>query len=53
MDDVRRIGVEVVGILVDKDDLINYQLLIIYGLLIRIFTYQPTVEKTIVISTNC
>ncbi len=35
------------GILVDKDDLINYQLLIIYGLLLRIFTYQPTVDKTI------
>ena len=42
-----------VGILVDKDDLINYQLLIIYGLLLRIFTYQPTVDKTILISTNC
>jgi hypothetical protein len=34
--------------LVDKDDLINYQLLIIYQLLIRTFTYQPTVDKTIV-----
>ncbi len=31
----------------DKDDLINYQLLIIYGLLLKIFTYQPTVDKTI------
>jgi len=41
------------GILVDKDDLINYQLLIVYGLLLRIFTYQPTVDKTILISTNC
>jgi hypothetical protein len=40
-------------ILVDKDDLINYQLLIIYQLLIRTFTYQPTVDKTIVLSTNC
>jgi hypothetical protein len=42
-----------VGLLVDKDDLINYQLLFIYQLLIRTFTYQPTVDKTIVISTNC
>jgi hypothetical protein len=42
-----------VGILVDKDDLINYQLVISYGLLIRILTYQPTVDKTIVLSTNC
>ncbi len=41
------------GILVDKDDLINYQLLIIYQLLIRTFTYQPTVDKTIMLSTNC
>jgi hypothetical protein len=41
------------GILVDNDDLINYQLLIIYQLLIRTFTYQPTVDKTIVLSTNC
>ena len=42
------------GLLVDKDDLINYQLLIIYQLLIRTFiTYQPTVDKTIVLSTNC
>ncbi len=38
----------VLGMLVDKDDLINYQLLIIYQLLIRTFTYQPTVDKTIV-----
>ncbi len=37
----------VLGFLVDKDELINYQLLIIYGLLLRIFTYQPTVDKTI------
>jgi hypothetical protein len=36
----------VLGMLVDKDDLINYQLPIIYGLLVRIFTYQPTVDKT-------
>ena len=42
-----------VGILVDKDDLIYYQFVISYGLLIRIFTYQPTVDKTIVLSTNC
>ncbi len=34
--------------LVDTDDLINYQLLIIYQLLIRTFTYQPTVDTTIV-----
>jgi hypothetical protein len=39
---------ETVGMLVDKDDLINYQLLIIYQLLIRTFTYQPTVDKIIV-----
>ena len=45
--------VTIIGILVDKDDLINYQLLIIYQLLIRTFTYQPTVDKTIVLSTNC
>ncbi len=42
-----------VGILVDKDDLINDQLLITYQLLMRTFTYQPTVDKTIVLSTNC
>ena len=41
------------GILVDKDDLIHYQLLINYGLLIRILTYQPNVDKTIVLSANC
>ena len=41
------------GILVDKDDLIKYQLVINYELLVRIFTYQPTVDKTIVLSTNC
>ena len=29
------------------------QLVISYGLLVRIFTYQPTVDKTIVLSTNC
>jgi hypothetical protein len=34
------------GILLDKDDLIKYQLLINYGLLVRIFTYQPTVSKS-------
>ena len=43
----------ILGLPVDKDDLINYQLLIIYQLLIRTFTYQPTVDKTIVLSTNC
>ena len=32
-----------IGILVDKDDLINYQLIIN----LRTFTYQPTVDKTI------
>ena len=32
-----------VGILVDKDDLIKYQLLISYGLLVRIFTYLDKV----------
>jgi hypothetical protein len=41
-----------IGILVHKDNLINYQLLIIYQLLIRTFTYQPTVDKTIVLSTK-
>ncbi len=41
----------VIGILVDKDDLINYQLLIIYQLLIRTFTYQPTVDKWKSLST--
>jgi hypothetical protein len=46
---IGRLGfVGLVGLLVDKDDLINYQLLIIYQLLIRTFTYQPTVDKTIV-----
>ena len=41
------------GLLVDKDDLIKYQLVIRCGLLVRIFTYQPTVDETIVLSTNC
>ena len=45
--------VSAIGILVDKHDLINYQLLIIYGLLLRIFTYHLTVDKTILTSTNC
>jgi hypothetical protein len=36
----------VIGLLVDKDDLINYQLLIIYQLLIRTFTYQPTIRPS-------
>jgi hypothetical protein len=30
----------ILGLLVDKDELINYQLLTIYGLLLRIFTYR-------------
>ena len=42
-----------VGILVDKDDLINYQLVLRYRLLKRIVTNQPTVDKTIVLSTIC
>ncbi len=42
-----------IGHLGDEDNLINYQLVIRYGLLIRILTYQPTVDKTIVLSTNC
>ena len=44
------------GLPVDKDDLINYQLRINYQLINRViktFTYQPTVDKTIVLSTNC
>ena len=45
--------IETLGILVDKDDLINYQLVISYGLLVRILTYQPTVDTTIVLSANC
>ena len=39
-------------LLVDKDNLINYQIVVNYGLLIRILTYQPTVDKTIVLSAN-
>jgi hypothetical protein len=47
-----------VGLLVDKETLINYQLVISYRLLIiegilRILTNQPTVDTTIVLSTNC
>ncbi len=42
-----------VRFLVDKDNLINYQLIISYRLLIRILTNQPTVDKAIVLSTNC
>jgi hypothetical protein len=42
-----------VGILVDEDDLVNYQLVISYRLLIRILTNQSTVDLTIVLSTNC
>ena len=41
------------GILVDKDDLINYQLVVNYRLLIRILTNQPNVDKVIVLSSNC
>ena len=45
--------VEDIGILVvDKDNLINYQLVISYRLLIRILTNQPTVDKTIVLSDD-
>ena len=40
---------EQLGILVDKDDLINYQLVISYELLMKILIYQPTVDKTIVL----
>jgi hypothetical protein len=29
------------------DDLIKYQLLISYGLLVRIFPYQPIVDKIV------
>ena len=51
----RTVQPSTLGILVDTDDLtmINYQLVISYGLLKRILTYQPTVDKTIVLSTNC
>jgi len=35
---------EVVRILVDKDDLINYQLIISYALLTRILRYQRTCD---------
>ena len=36
-----------VGLLVDKDDLIKYQLFISYGLLVGfLLSYQPTVDKT-------
>ena len=41
------------GILLDKDNVINYHLVISYRLLIRILTNQPTVDKTSVFSTNC
>ena len=50
---LEHLKIETIGIPVDKDDLINYQLRINYQLLIRTFTYQPTVDKTIVLSTNC
>jgi hypothetical protein len=40
-------------LLVDKDNLVNYQLVISYHLSTRILTNQPTVDKTIVLSTNC
>jgi len=42
----------ILGLLVDKDNLINHQLVISYRLLIRILTNQPNVDKTIVLSTN-
>ena len=45
-----------IGLLVDKDNLINYQLVISYGLFIRILTYQQLnqlFDNTIVLSTNC
>jgi hypothetical protein len=41
-----------VGLLVDKDNLINVQLVISYRLFIRILTNQPTVDKTIVLSVD-
>jgi hypothetical protein len=43
------------GLFVDKGNLLNYQLVLRFGLLIRILTYHPTVHnhKTIVLSTNC
>ena len=40
------------GILVDKDNVINYQLVMNYRLLKGILTNQPTVDETIVLSTN-
>jgi hypothetical protein len=42
-----------IGILVDKDNVINYQLVISYRLLIKILTNQSNVDKTIALSTNC
>ena len=42
-----------VGILVDKDNLISYQLVISYRLSTRILTNQPSIDKTIALSTNC
>ena len=48
MSEEREDGVRGVGLLVDKDDLINYQLRINYQLLIRTFTYQPTVESVLI-----
>jgi len=39
--------------LYDQDNVINYQLVISYRLLIRILTNQPTVDKTIISSTKC
>jgi hypothetical protein len=41
-------GVPGIGILVDKDNVINYQFVIDYRLLIRFLTNQPTVDETII-----
>jgi hypothetical protein len=41
------------GILVDKDNVINYQLVISSRRLIKFLTNQPTVDKTIVSSNKC
>jgi hypothetical protein len=45
--DRNEVGLEEVGFLVDKDDLIKYLLLISYGLLVRIFIYQPLNHWTV------
>jgi hypothetical protein len=41
------------GLLVDKDNPTNYQLVISYRLDDKDLTNQPTVDKTIALSTNC